>query len=114
MSRVYFPQFYEDVKASAPHPPETYYRVSRGVEHWGDGEPQYVYKIQMVYDGVVAGRKSPSFPDNSNDMEAVLDAMARIKKGQGKRSRGVMTAVGSEPGIPLAEANEILRSRDVS
>lgn len=112
MSKVFFPQRFIDIPASRPHPANTEYRVSVGVEHWGDGSPQYVYKIQMVYDGAVAGRKSPSFPDGSDDLDRVLVAMAEIKKGGGKRSRGVMTSVGEEPGIPLAEAHAVLKFQE--
>lgn len=112
MSKVYFPISYLDVPASDPHPADTHYRVSKGVEHWGDGEPRYVYKVQMVYKGVVAGRKSPSYPEHGDDFENVLEAMKEIKKGKGKRARGQMSAVGDERGMPLHEAHQMLKVHD--
>ena len=48
----------------------------------------------MVYNGAVHGRKSPSFPENSDDLERVFEAMQRIKAGQGKSGRGMMTSAG--------------------
>lgn len=101
-----------DVPASEPHPPNTHYRVSKGVEHWGDGEQRYVYKIQMVYDGVVARRKSPSYPEDADDFENVLEAMKTIRKGGGQRSRGTMRVVGEEPGMRLHEAHQMLNLQD--
>ena len=110
MSKVYFPLRYLDVPASPPHGSDPAYRVSFGVEHWGDGEPQHVYKIQMAYAGRVAGRKTPSFPEGTDDLERVYAAMARLKKGEGQRSRGTMTVVGDEPGMPIAEAHNLLEA----
>lgn len=112
MTKVYYPQRYEDVPASPPHEGNPAYRVSRGLEHWGDGTAQHVYKIQMVYNGQVAGRKSPSYPEESDDLERVYDALKRIKKGGGKSGRGMMSSVGEERGIPLHEGNAILAAID--
>lgn len=112
MSKIYYPQRYEDVPASPPHEGNPAYRVSMGVEHWGDGTAQHVYKVQMVYNGQVAGRKSPSYPADSDDLERVYDAMARIKRGGGKSGRGMMTVVGEEPGIPLQIGNNIIKVRE--
>ncbi len=89
MAKVYFPIRYEDVPASAPHPRNTYYRVSIGIEHWDDAHA-YVAKVQMVHDGQVYGRKAPSYPEASDDLKKVMKAMKRIrkwaeKKGNGKR-----------------------------
>lgn len=64
----------------------------------------------MAYNGSVHGRKSPSFPEDSDDMERVYDAMRRIKAGEGKSGRGMMTSVGNEPGTPVAEAHSLLRA----
>ncbi len=109
MSKVYFPQRYIDVPASPPHDGEPAYRVSVGIEHWTDGAPQHVYKIQMMYGGRVAGRKTPSFPEGTDDLERVYAAMAELKAGKGKSGRGMIEAVGEEPGMPLAKANNLLK-----
>ncbi len=79
MSKVYFPARYIDVDASATHGPGAVYRVSVGTEHWSDGTPTTVYKVQMAYNGDVHGRKSPSYPEGSDDMDRVFDAMQRIR-----------------------------------
>ncbi len=50
----------------------------------------------MVYDAVVAGRKSPSFPEESDDLEGVVEAMRRITAGGGKSGRGMAQPVGAE------------------
>ncbi|MTJ94015.1 MAG: hypothetical protein F8N36_14330 [Desulfovibrio sp.] len=95
MSKVYFPIRYIDVPASDPHRGDPAYRVSYGVEHWADGSAQHVYKVQMVYGGIVAGRKSPSFPANSDDLERVIAALTQVKSGHGKSGRGQMSALSS-------------------
>ena len=55
------------------HPELTEYRVAWGTEKWE--QPTDVTKIQMVYKGTVAGMLSPSYPDNTNDLKAVLTAI---------------------------------------
>lgn len=97
MSKVYYPLRYLDVPASPPHEGNPAYRVSFGIEHWADGSAQHVYKIQMMYDGVVAGRKSPSFPEGTDDLERVLQALAEIKAGGGQSGRGKAAFGGKEP-----------------
>lgn len=84
MSKVYFPLRYIDVQASLPHEGDPTYRVSVGIEHWADGSANRVFKVQMAYGGSVAGRKSPSYPEGSDDLERVLDAMRRIRAGEGR------------------------------
>ena len=91
MSKVYFPLRYIDVPASPPHQGNPEYRVSVGIEHWGDGSAERVFKIQMMYDGIVAGRKSPSFPEGTDDLDRVIDALNALKKGKGKSGRGQMS-----------------------
>ena len=110
MSKVYFPIRYFDVPASPPHDGNPAYRVSLGIEHWSDGSAQPVYKIQMVYGGAVAGRKSPSYPEGTDNRERVLNAMRRIKTGEGQTARGLIWSVGEERGIPLAEAHLIMNA----
>lgn len=110
MSKVFFPIRYEDVPASLPHDGNPAYRVAYGIEHWADGSAQPVYKVQMVYSGAVAGRKSPSFPEDSDDLERVAEAMRRIKAGGGKSGRGMMSPVGEERGLSLPEARTFMES----
>lgn len=110
MSKVFFPIRYLDVPASPPHGGNPAYRVAFGIEHWADGSAQHVYKVQMVYGGAVAGRKSPSYPAGTNDLDRVLEAMRRLKAGEGKSGRGEISGVGEEPGFPVAEAHAVIGS----
>jgi hypothetical protein len=112
MSKVYFPIRFLDVPASLPHEGNPAYRVSIGIEHWGNGSAQHVYKVQMVYNGAVAGRKSPSYPEGTDDLDRVYNAMRRIKAGEGQSGRGGISSVGEEPGIPLPDAHAILAARN--
>ena len=82
MGQVYFPSRSISVPASYPHQGNPAYKVSVGLEHWADGEAYEVYKIQMTYNGAVAGRKSPSYPEGSDDLERVLDAIRRLMAGE--------------------------------
>lgn len=68
------------VPASSPHPPNTEYKVSIGEEKWDD-QLNKVIKVQMVYDGVIAGRRSPSYPLDSDDFYRVSEAIS-ILHGQ--------------------------------
>ncbi|MCD2451069.1 hypothetical protein GO003_011755 [Methylicorpusculum oleiharenae] len=72
MAKTFFP--HEDkvvfVEASTPHPKNTQYKISIGTEIW-DGGNHEVFKIQMVYDGSVAGRRSPSYPLGTDDYKRV-------------------------------------------
>jgi hypothetical protein len=78
MTKIYFPLSFIDVPASAPHQGAPAYRVSYGLEHWADGSAHPVYKVQMCYAGVVAGRKTPSYPEGSDDLERVCEAFMKI------------------------------------
>lgn len=78
MPKVYHPFLFEDVDASPPHDQRTKYRVSFGIEYWDDEQPQEVAKIQMVFDGIVSGRRSPSFPAGSNDVARCVEAFKRL------------------------------------
>ena len=77
--KIFFPNplTHRDIPASEPHPPNTCYRVSYGQEIWDDG-PHAVTKIQMVYEGKVSGRRSPSFPEGSDDFKRVAAAMQEL------------------------------------
>jgi len=72
MAKTFFPHADKIafVSASIPHPENTEYKISIGSEVWG-GENHEVVKIQMVYDGVVAGRRSPSYPLGTDDYQRV-------------------------------------------
>lgn len=77
--KTFHPFIYEDVPASSPpHAENTVYRVSIGIEYWEQG-PEEVAKVQMVYDGVVSGRRSPSFPSGTDDFARVVDAIGRLE-----------------------------------
>lgn len=78
--KVFHPQKAEFVKASPPHPDNTEYKVSLGTEFW-DSTPVSVVKIQMVYDGKVEGRKSPSYPVGTDDFFRVNDAVNKLIRG---------------------------------
>jgi hypothetical protein len=87
--------------------------VSVGIEHWDGGtQPERVFKVQMAYNGVVHGRKSPSFPESTDDMSRLYAAMCEVRDGGGRKARGMMEAVGEEQGTPTAEALAFLRSTD--
>lgn len=79
MAKTFFP--YADktayVEASAPHPENTQYKISIGSEIWG-GENYEVVKIQMVYDGVIAGRRSPSYPLGTDDYQRVMTELQKL------------------------------------
>lgn len=77
MSKIFYPERSEDVPASAPHPVGAAYRVSIGREAWGERH-EHVVKIQMLYDGRIAGRKSPSFPVGSHDFARVQATVLRL------------------------------------
>jgi hypothetical protein len=79
MAKTYFPHAGKEVlvKASAPHPKNTEYKISIGSETWDDGNHEVV-KIQMVYDGVVAGRRSPSFPLGTDDFQRVISKVEKL------------------------------------
>ena len=100
--KVFFPIRYIDVPASPPHGEDAAYRVSYGVEHWGP-EPAYIYKVQMVYGGIVSGRRSPSFPAETDDFERVCQAMAELKRDLAQKGRGKVASTSREQGIPLTQ-----------
>ena len=79
MSNIFYPKRSVFVPASKPHADNTQYKVSIGEEDW-DGELQTVIKVQMVYGGKIAGRKSPSYPYGSTDAERVSAAIKKVKE----------------------------------
>ena len=79
MAKIFFPHVGREVfvNASAPHPQNTQYKVSIGSETWDDGNHEVV-KIQMVYDGEIAGRRSPSFPLGTDDFQRVITKVEEL------------------------------------
>lgn len=77
MAKTFYPKMHLMVPASPPHPVNTEYKVSIGHEMW-DGQLNKVIKIQMVYDGVIAGRRSPSYPLESDDYYRVNEAVEKL------------------------------------
>lgn len=86
MSQVFTAHKTIHVLASNPHPPRTEYRVAWGEENWSDQIVRGT-KVQMVYNGRVGGRLSPTFPDNTPDKAAVLRALEMLEAGQGVSSK---------------------------
>ena len=77
MSKTFFPRLYKLVPASEPHPPNTHYKVSLGFEDW-QGSHIEVVKVQMMYDGVVSGRRSPSYPIGTDDYTRVTKVIKEL------------------------------------
>ncbi len=78
MAQTFFPRKSIMVPASpGGHPPNTEYKVSYGDEKWGSTFAE-VYKVQMVYNGVVAGRISPSFPIGTDDYLRVHEVVMHL------------------------------------
>ncbi|MYL21644.1 hypothetical protein GLW04_17195 [Halobacillus litoralis] len=78
MAKTFFPKMFIMVPASKPHPPNTEYKVSIGEEIWNDNRNP-VLKVQMVYDGEIAGRRSPSYPVGTDDFQRVVAAAQKLK-----------------------------------
>jgi hypothetical protein len=97
--RTFEPDFYEDVEASPPHPPNTKYRVSIGHEYWGESIEE-VEKVQMVYDGRVSGRRAPSYPVGSDDSQRVMEALAGLRR---KAQSGAKELIRRPTGHPLRQ-----------
>ncbi len=77
MAKTFHPKKEQFVDASAPHPPNTKYRVALGEEEWGD-EYVPVLKVQMVYNGEISGRRSPSYPLGTDDYQRVESAINEL------------------------------------
>lgn len=85
MAQRFFPIMFIMIPASEPHPPNTEYKVSIGKEEW-NGIKQPVLKVQMVYNGKVAGRLSPSYPIGTNDNEKVQKAIEKLTEKYNKNN----------------------------
>ncbi|MEN1970030.1 hypothetical protein WMZ97_18395 [Lentibacillus sp. N15] len=77
MARVFKPKKAIFVPASGGHPKNAEYRIAWGTEQWN--KQVNVSKVQMVYNGTVAGMLSPSFPDETLDEQAVIFALHLLK-----------------------------------
>ncbi|MFQ5508457.1 MAG: hypothetical protein ACE5FN_03875 [Leptospirillia bacterium] len=77
MARTFFPEAHRFIPASPPHPEGTQYKVSVGMEDWG-GTYQPVIKVQMAKHGQVLGRKSPSYPLETDDYWQVFKAVREL------------------------------------
>jgi len=79
MAKVFNPSNSLYVVASKPHPDNTEYRIAQGSEQW-EAKDVSVTKIQMVYNSRVAGMLSPSYPDGTEDYEAVAEAVKLLNR----------------------------------
>ena len=80
MARVFNPNKAIFVPATGGHPKNAEYRIAWGTEQWST--PVNVSKVQMVYNGTVAGMLSPSFPDETLDEQAVIFALQLLKENK--------------------------------
>jgi len=76
--KTFYPRKSIMIDASSPHPVNTQYKISIGDEEWENGFFCKVVKVQMVYDGKVAGRKSPSYPVGTDDYKKVSEAIMQM------------------------------------
>ncbi len=76
--RTFYPRNAIQIPASKPHPDGTVYRISIGDEEWDGGVFHSVIKVQMMYNGKVAGRKSPSYPVGTDDYKRVSEAIQQL------------------------------------
>lgn len=77
MARVFNPKKSIFIPATGGHPKNAEYRVAWGSEQWNI--PVDVTKVQMVYNGTVAGMLAPSYPDETLDEMSVLFALKLLK-----------------------------------
>ena len=78
MARVFNPKKSIFIPATGGHPKNAEYRVAWGVEKWNVAVS--VSKVQMVYNGTVAGMLSPSFPDETLDEQSVVFGLKLLKE----------------------------------
>ena len=83
MAKVFYPKDFILVDSkSSEHPPNTQYKVAIGAEDW-NGRHVDVIKVQMVYDGRISGRRSPSYPIETDDYDRVHKAVLELKERYG-------------------------------
>jgi hypothetical protein len=93
---TYYPIKCSYVNASSPHPKNTKYKISIGLEKWGDTNT-LVSKVQIVYNGKVSGRKSPSFPVGTNDFHKVSNELINLLEEY--RNNNAPSAFGTKVGV---------------
>jgi len=72
MAKTFFPKASTFIPFSKNE--EYQYKISVGIEYWGGNEDEGydVLKIQIAHQEAVQGRKSPSFPLDTDDFEIVM------------------------------------------
>jgi len=105
--RTFYPRKAILIDASEPHPKGTQYKVSLGDEDWGDGTFRSVVKVQMLYDGKVAGRMSPSYPAGMDDFDRVSAAAFELETGHSSENLHMIPTILSAAGL-LTDLEEIL------
>ena len=107
--KTFYPRITKDIPASYPHPDNTMYRISIGDEDW-DGSFVQVVKVQMVYNGNVAGRKSPSYPLGTDDWERVTEEIAKMtEKYAEQKQRMVFIPSKEATVIPYSQRIELIK-----
>jgi len=94
MANTFFPVVSTFVKASTGynlpsqdyHPKNTDYKVSIGYETTDGKDDCLVEKVQIRYDGKIAGRRSASFPVKSQDWNNVKEAMEIVRDFYAKQT----------------------------
>jgi 2,4-dienoyl-CoA reductase-like NADH-dependent reductase (Old Yellow Enzyme family) len=84
-AETFFPQVTERIPASPPHPPNTNYKISIGLEQV-DGQFTPVVKIEMELNGNVL-EHAPYFPVGSDDYERISTVIARLLTKQTDESQ---------------------------
>lgn len=97
--KTFYPRTHIDIEASPPHPPKTMYRVSIGEEEW-NGNYVKVVKVQMMYDGMAAGRKSPSYPVGTDDHKRVAGAIDELLRNYVEEKKQVIF-IPAKPSVAI-------------
>jgi len=79
MDQTYFPALSKMVPASLPHPPNTFYKISIGIEVWGANYVPVV-KVQMAYGNKISEQSTPSYPLGTDDHIRVHRAIVHLIK----------------------------------
>lgn len=82
-----------------PHKAGTQYKVSKGIE----GGNQ-IKKIQLVVGGKIAGKTVPSYPEGTDDLERVLEAMKKLDEPEPLKCPLCDSEMGYKP-IAVATGN---------
>ena len=107
--KTFYPRITKDIPASYPHPDNTMYRISIGDEDW-DGSFVQVVKVQMVYNGKVAGRRSPSYPLGTDDWERVTEEISIMtEKYAEQKQRMVFIPSKAATVIPYSQRIELIK-----